>query len=757
MKKLLICLFLVLCVMLSACDKLEELYYTISVREPTPTPFAPPAFYHKTGAFRDMDANEFLKEIGPGYSDGGYLYRFDPMKAYDPYDSLPVYLSFSLFNIPPRALMSVYAENVKVFESRQMLALGQSVSISLSLSDLQGPVDGRECVAYTLEAYVCAGRDALLKIQVENARIELPGETIPLSEANGTHFATMQYDEKEASKWVWGNFATRNYEFPETSILRQGTFKADVTLLNAPDVLPSDKIESYAALNVNVPPPTPDWFKYLKDQGFNSVRFQVTWFNHTKDDTYEVDKAWLEKVEEIVNLALQNDLYCSINIAYDMCEDYTGWVWGASEAELAKMPRKSGWLTLSGEKSVEERFAAVWRQIAAHFRDYDERLIFEAMDRPDSQVEADARRENLNALNQIFVDTVRGTGGNNAKRFLLVSPLFGEAGEWMLETFKLPDDPANHTLAGIQYIRWDEKVPEDPFPAIEKYLTSEGAGVVMTAHGSNARNAAYDERVEWTKLTAAKAKALGIPLMWYGADWDSYNGPQFCLINPFELETVFPELVDILVESSSWETASALSVKTEEAFLAAAADPKCDEVFVSDSFSLTKKADLTIDKPVTVCLGAVLTIERGGRVKLNGAFKNDGEVVVKGSLRLAETPLVRAAGQRKERVNPAEMGAFRVDGGELAVLADLRRNADVKRLFNENSPFNCIVSTPGNEAADFIVDEDITILKGHKIILDANTTLTVEKGVTLTNRGVIETYNKPVMNGKLKGKITVLK
>lgn len=70
-----------------------------------------------------------------------------------------------------------------------------------------------------------------------------------------------------------------------------------------------------------------------------------------------------------------------------------------------------------------ETFAHVWTQLSKTFRDYDERLMFESLHEEGSQgkrcthrLSEDTGYEILNALNQIFVDTVRNSRGNNEMR-----------------------------------------------------------------------------------------------------------------------------------------------------------------------------------------------------------------------------------------------------------------------------------------------------------------------------------------------------
>ncbi len=75
------------------------------------------------------------------------------------------------------------------------------------------------------------------------------------------------------------------------------------------------------------------------------------------------------------------------------------------------------------QTTVRAKYQKVWQQVATKFRAYDERLILESMNENfDGQYGAPTQPcySNINAYNQIFVDTVRRTGGNNASRWLLV-------------------------------------------------------------------------------------------------------------------------------------------------------------------------------------------------------------------------------------------------------------------------------------------------------------------------------------------------
>ncbi|MBE5963129.1 MAG: glycoside hydrolase family 5 protein [Lachnospiraceae bacterium] len=147
----------------------------------------------------------------------------------------------------------------------------------------------------------------------------------------------------------------------------------------------------------------------VKNAGFSSIRIPVSYFSYIGEaPDYTVDAKWLDRIETVVNYCLDEGLYVIINMHGDGYHTMDG-----------------GWLFCDSEdqEKIQEKYAAVWEQIAVRFRDYDEHLIFESMNEefdgnynnPDLSF-----YKNINAYNQIFVDTVRQTGGNNAMRYLLI-------------------------------------------------------------------------------------------------------------------------------------------------------------------------------------------------------------------------------------------------------------------------------------------------------------------------------------------------
>lgn len=154
---------------------------------------------------------------------------------------------------------------------------------------------------------------------------------------------------------------------------------------------------------------TPALIKKVKAAGFNTIRIPVSYLSKIGSaPNYTIDAAWLDRIKTVVDYAYNEGMYVVINIHGDGYNSVQG-----------------GWLLVNdwNQNAIKEKYQSVWKQIANKFKNYEERLIFESMNEtfdgtygnPNSSYYA-----NLNAYNQIFVDTVRKTGGNNSARWLMI-------------------------------------------------------------------------------------------------------------------------------------------------------------------------------------------------------------------------------------------------------------------------------------------------------------------------------------------------
>ncbi|GAB3008220.1 cellulase family glycosylhydrolase [Streptomyces pseudoechinosporeus] len=140
----------------------------------------------------------------------------------------------------------------------------------------------------------------------------------------------------------------------------------------------------------------------VRSQGFNSIRVPVTWTDHQgAAPNYTIDAAYLKRVRQVVDQALDSGFYVIIDIHHD------SWQWADSMA--------------TDHDKVLARFNATWTQIAAAFRNESAKLVFESVNEPQFEHADDAQKaELLNELNKSFHSIVRKSGGNNGKRMLML-------------------------------------------------------------------------------------------------------------------------------------------------------------------------------------------------------------------------------------------------------------------------------------------------------------------------------------------------
>lgn len=145
--------------------------------------------------------------------------------------------------------------------------------------------------------------------------------------------------------------------------------------------------------------------KAVKEAGFNAIRIPVRWQCHiTNPRAMSVSKTWIARIKEVVGWCLANDLKVIINVHHEKWLESTPYY-----------------------KNKEEncqKLALLWMNIATEFTNYDYRVAFAGTNEVhEPGIWGAPNAENLavqNAYNQVFVDVVRATGGNNQKRNLLV-------------------------------------------------------------------------------------------------------------------------------------------------------------------------------------------------------------------------------------------------------------------------------------------------------------------------------------------------
>lgn len=190
-------------------------------------------------------------------------------------------------------------------------------------------------------------------------------------------------------------------------------------------------------------------FDKLANAGIKTVRIPVTWLGHIGDAPgYTIDKAWLDRVEQLVGYAEKAGLNAIINIHHDGA-DSRHWLDIKGAAENPEI-----------NAAVTAQIKAMWAQIASRFKDKGQFLIFESFNEIHdggwgwgaNRTDGGKQYRTLNEWNQAFVDTVRATGGNNADRYLAVPSYCTNPDNAVDGSFKLPQDSAdNRLIVAVHY------------------------------------------------------------------------------------------------------------------------------------------------------------------------------------------------------------------------------------------------------------------------------------------------------------------
>ncbi len=217
--------------------------------------------------------------------------------------------------------------------------------------------------------------------------------------------------------------------------------------------------------------------KLVKDQGFKTVRIPVSYLSKIGEaPDYKIDEAWLDRIQEVVDYVVNNDMFAIINMHGDGYYTIDG-----------------AWLLCVDENQdeIKDKYEKVWKQIAERFKNYDQHLIFESMNEEFDNTYGEPNPTgyaNINAYNQIFVDTVRKTGSNNAKRWLLMPGWNTNIG---------------HTAGDKGFV-----IPEDSL------CKADGKRIMISVHYYDPYNFALDENLvsattQWGKYATGKVDTWG--------------------------------------------------------------------------------------------------------------------------------------------------------------------------------------------------------------------------------------------------------
>jgi endoglucanase len=305
----------------------------------------------------------------------------------------------------------------------------------------------------------------------------------------------------------------------------------------------------------------------IKAAGFHAIRIPVAWSRFSDASTFTIDSTWMARVEQVVNYVIQDSMYAIINEHWD-----------------------GGWLQpkYALQDSLNNRLAVMWRQIAFHFRDYGDHLLFagtnEVMVTGNYGTPTTEYYTVQNSFNQTFVTTVRSTGGRNVYRHLAVQGFNTNIG-FTVGYFKIPTDvtqnrlivevhyydPYNFTIntgtgyttqwginATIKTDIWaNESYADNQFQSMKTNFIDKGYAVILGEYGVVARlnlgttalNASFARyrRYYMDYITRSLERHGLVPFYWD----NGYTGNNSMgLFNRSNGAQVYPDIIKAIVDTT---------------------------------------------------------------------------------------------------------------------------------------------------------------------------------------------------------------
>jgi len=124
------------------------------------------------------------------------------------------------------------------------------------------------------------------------------------------------------------------------------------------------------------------YFDAYLEAGFNNIRVPVRWDRHTGSAApYAISESWMDRVEEVIDWGLSRGFYITLNGHHE------------------------DWLkTNYSNQILQDRYDAIWVQVAERFKDKSDKLLFEIINEPKGM-----SRGQVDDLNQRILGIIRAT------------------------------------------------------------------------------------------------------------------------------------------------------------------------------------------------------------------------------------------------------------------------------------------------------------------------------------------------------------
>jgi endoglucanase len=269
-----------------------------------------------------------------------------------------------------------------------------------------------------------------------------------------------------------------------------------------------------------------EYFKIIKKKGvFDHIRIPCRWETHAENEApFIIDPVWMKRVDWAVSNALKNGFYVVLNMHHN--------------TEFEKNPMNQ-----------KDKFIAMWKQIAEHFRTYPSNLYFEIYNEPGThQSSKQGTLEEVSVWNYLWPQAYDEIRKSNKTRTIIISGPVWASPDCMTQLV-IPDRiakdaniiaqvhfyyPVDFCMQGspgndfddVSGVRWrgsDDEIGaiKTRFDKIDAWRKPMNLRLWNGEFGCSDLKSVSEDRLKWIAFMTAECERRGIPWAYWDFSGDS--------------------------------------------------------------------------------------------------------------------------------------------------------------------------------------------------------------------------------------------